>query len=318
MNGRITTLSALLALQLVVIAALLAGVGVGGGVGGGGGAGGPVLTFEPSAVDTVRISGEGNAVALRRQGDGWILGNGQPADDARVRDTLERLAALRGAWPVATSADAGERFEVAPETHRRHLVLGAGDETVAELYLGTSPGYQQVHARPAGDTAIYSVELANYQLPADPDVWLDATLLRPRGTITRVSRNGAWQLERDEAGWLLGEAAAAQDAARGLVGHLKELRVNGMADEPADGAAPVAQFDIADAEGTLTLSLYQDDSEEGAYRVASNRRDGHFSLARHAAEALLLAREDLEPPTGTDTAAESADETAEAAAAEAS
>ena len=67
---------------------------------------------------------------------------------------VERFARAAGSWPVANTASTRERFEVTEENHQRHIVAKAGDDTVADIYLGTSPGYRKTHARRTGEDEI--------------------------------------------------------------------------------------------------------------------------------------------------------------------
>ncbi|MDZ7670411.1 MAG: DUF4340 domain-containing protein [Gammaproteobacteria bacterium] len=284
MNGRINLLSGLLAVQLVIIAGVFlldSGYGEA--------RQGPLLDFTADAVDEISISdgADGQTLTLSRDEDGWRLPDGLPADAARISDVLSKLAGLQAPWPVATSAAAIERFEVADDQHQRRLVLRADDTTVADLYLGTSPGYQQVHARRAGDSAVYPVDLANYQVPAGAGEWLDKTLLQPRGEISAVVRAGAWTLHSGETGWLVDEVAADQDAAAELVRRLQQLRVTGIAEAPGEAAEPVASLRITDADGTFELRLFGG-GDQAPYQVRSERRDGYFELAAHVAERILL------------------------------
>ncbi len=310
MNGRVTQLSVLLALQLVVIAGVLAT-----GAGLGDAAQKPLLQFDPETVDSLRVEDGDDAVVIAREGGGWRLEDGHPAQADKVETMLERLADLPAVWPVATSASAVERFEVAEEKHQRHLVLTSGDDTVAELYLGTSPGYRRVHARRGDDDAVYSVELANYELPVKPGDWLDKTLLQAQGEITAVGRGDAWRLSRGAEGWTVDGRAADQDAADGLVTRLRELRVTGLADAPPDEATLAAELSISDGEGEYSLRVFGD-ADGADYVVASDRRDGYFRLASFVADQLLVDREALLPGDGEDAVAAAADDAATDGAAE--
>jgi hypothetical protein len=316
MSGRIGLLSALLGVQLLIIAAVLFVES-----GAAGGNAGPWLEFDPAAVDAIHIAdAEDQAVAIERDGETWQLEGGLPADAAKVDEVLERLAGLDAPFPVATSAAARERFEVTEDDHQRHVVLSAGGETVAEVYLGTSPGYQQVHARRAGDGDVFAVGLSNFQVPAAPDQWLDKTLLQARGEVQAVSRRGAWTLRQTGEGWQVsgaGEAAeataAAEDAAADLLRRFSDLRVMGVAEAPS-AAAPAAEFDVTDADGQYVLSLYED-ADGSAYVVTSSRRDGHFELAGYLAEQMLIERpallpqQDQEDDEASDEAADAAEPT---------
>lgn len=295
MSGRVGLLGVVLALQLA-----LAGVVMLTASGTGDVDGGPLLSFAAADVDAIELAdGAGEAVALDRDGDGWKLAGGYPADAAKVDELLERLAGLQAAWPVATTAAAAERFEVTAESHQRQVVLRAGDEAIAEAYFGTSPGYQRVHARRADDAAVYSVALANYQLPVGRNDWLDRTLLQPRGELTAVAREGAWTLSRGEEGWLLDGVAADQDAAAAMARRFSELRVTGVVPQVGDEFTVQAVFRISDAEGEYTLTLHGN-AQGDAFRLTSERRDGAFELAAYVAEQMLLDAERLLP--GEDSA----------------
>jgi len=293
MSGRVSLLGGLLALQLVIIAVVLfteSGLADRDE--------GSFLAFEVSAVDEIEITGadedEKRSVVLTRDEEGWRLPDGLPADSDKVNDVLETLSGLRAPWPVATSGSAAGRFEVTADGFQRHLVLRAEGEAVADLYLGTSPGYQQVHARRADDDAVYGIELSNYQVPAGTDEWLDKTLLQPRGEVAVVERADAWRLERGEQGWQVGGAAADQQAAADLVQGLSELRVTGAAEAPAADVEPDAVLRVTDGEGTYRLTFLADE-DGNRYRVRSERRDGWFRLAGYAAERLLLEEQALLP-----------------------
>ncbi|MEQ8859498.1 MAG: DUF4340 domain-containing protein [Pseudomonadales bacterium] len=287
MNGRISLLGVLLGLQLIIVALVWFAR-----AGAGDAAPETLLAFSPPAVDELRVSGADDAAAviIRRAGDGWELPSGLPADAAKVAEVLEQLAGVEASWAVATSAGARERFEVTEENHQRHLVLSGAGETLADLYLGTSPGFQKVHARAADADSVFSVALSNYQFPTETDEWLDRTLLQPEGDVVAVERVGEWRLERGEPDWRLVDGDADSEAAAELVRRFAELRVSGTAPAPADGVEPTAEFRISDRAGDYILTLYGAADDE-SYAVRSSRREGAvFGLAAHQAGRLLEDR----------------------------
>lgn len=316
MNGRNTLLAVLLAVQLLVIAGVWLWQS-----GPGEAPEGQWLTFDVADVDAVELSdAEGGSVLLTRSGAGWQLPSGLPADAARIDGILDSIAGLQSTWPVATSGSAAARFEVAADQHQRRVRLRAGEARVADFYLGTSPGYQRVHARRADDDAVYSVALSNYQLPAAADDWLDKALLAARGEVSAVSREGAWTLSHGDQGWELagagdagaaGSAAADADAAADLARRFAELRVLDVADAPAPDAEPRATFRVTDGDGEFALRLYAD-TDGNDFRVTSDRRPGAFGLAAYVADRLLVDRVALEAAAAADEAA--ADDDASAAA----
>jgi hypothetical protein len=204
---------------------------------------------------------------------------------------------------VATSAGAAGRFQVSEDSFQRRIVLSSNGEVLAEFYLGTSPGYQQVHARRAGSDDIYSVGLSNYQVPAEPGEWLDKTLLQSQGEIEAVVRDGAWSVERGEEGWLVNGGAADQGAVEQLVERLEQLRVTGLAEAPATDAGPRAILTVTDQQGSYRLAIYGDDTGS-VHTITSERRDGAFTLPAYVVDRLVLDAGALQPASEEENTSE--------------
>lgn len=291
----------------------------------------PLLGFDPVDVDHILIveglaDGDGSSLRLSKQDDRWLLPRDLPADQARVTDLLAKLADLRAPWPVATSASARERFEVAETNRQRHVHLQAAGVTVAELYLGTSPGFRRLHVRVPAANEIFDVDLAHFQLPTAVDDWLDRGLLQARGELVALARDDHWRLARSDAGWMLDDGAADSNQAEQMAARLANLRVLGVAatDDDAEAVAGtdaatavdaqrvVATFGITDSEGRYVLRL---EGERGAseYLVTSDRQPGRFRLAGFIAEQLLVEASVLapDPASAADAAEDAAEKVAE-------
>jgi len=310
-NKRTTWLAGLLVVQLVIVGIVLLNQG-----GFRDAMQGPLLAFEAAEVDQILIveglaDGEGSSLRLSKQDDRWLLPRDLPADQSRVTDLLSKLADLRAPWPVATSASARERFEVAETNRQRHLHLQAAGATVAELYLGTSPGFRRLHVRIPAANEIFDVDLAHFQLPTAVDDWLDRGLLQARGELVALARDDHWRLARSDAGWMLDDGAADSNQAEQMAARLANLRVLGVAVD-AEAATPtaaaaermVATFSVTDSEGRYVLRL---EAEPGAteYLITSDRQPGRFRLAGFIAEQLLVDASLLAsgPPSASDGAA---------------
>lgn len=134
-----------------------------------------------NAIDRVTITNDSErSVGLRRRDDdGWVIEPGAlPADGSRVRTLLQALAGPAG-YPVATTASAQQRFDVAAEAFQRRITLehAGGSATV---YLGSAPGFRRVHARAEGEDAVYSIDFNSFDAPATAEGWLDRTLAQVR------------------------------------------------------------------------------------------------------------------------------------------
>lgn len=315
MSGRIGLLATVLAVQLLVVAGVVLRD-----TAGSSDKVTSLLAFTVGEVDRLVVSGEGETVTLQKSGDGWRLENGAPADANKIDDVLGKLAAMSAPWPVATTGDSRTRFEVTEDSHQRHLQAFAGDESLFDLYLGTSPGYRRVHARIAGSDDVYSIDFATYEVPVAAGDWLDKELLQPSGTVSAIAREGSWSLTRDDEGWLLagvapaataGEGQAADaDAAKRIAERIADLRVIGFA-EPGFPGEEKGVLAVRDEAGSYRLIVLHD-AEEDQYAVRSSRVEGLFEVAGYIVEQLLVDMDDLRPePAEVSNGAAQSPETAD-------
>ena len=90
-----------------------------------------VAEFDVASLDALQITdAKDNKLRLSRSPTGWQAA-ASPADTVKVEALLEKLQGLQTAWPVATSADAQTRFEVADDKFQRRLQLYTGETLVA-------------------------------------------------------------------------------------------------------------------------------------------------------------------------------------------
>lgn len=292
---------------------------------------GALLDFDAAAVDALVIEESGaTSLRLERNDAGWQL---EPANEAaaalaadadKISATLDKLAGLAAPWPVATSASARTRFEVADDKYQRAVHLEVKGKRVASLLLGTSPGFRRLHVRKSGDDRIFEVDLAHFDFSVNADDWIDRAVLAASGDVTALERIGAWQMTLNEGTWsLAGEAradavtpavsdsatpaaadsgadstaaqstASAIDATKvsDLVTRFANLRILGAGGATPPGE-PQAVFAVTDAKGIQRLSFYR---IEGApeYTVTSDRHPGAFRVATFVAEQLLVDRAGL-------------------------
>ena len=224
MMSRIPLLTGLLAVQLLLIGFLLLR-------GGSEPTATALLDFEADDVMSISIEdGDGNRVALDRTDAGWRLGE-VPADADKVTGVIESLAGGAAGWPVATSEDSQARFEVTAEAFQRRVRFDGASGELATLYIGSSPGFRRVHARRDGEDAVFSIDFAVHELPADRDDWLNTQLLRTEG-ISRVVFPDGQVLALDDGGiWSLDGGAVDESATEEFVNRIARLSVLGFADE---------------------------------------------------------------------------------------
>ncbi|MFZ5652837.1 MAG: DUF4340 domain-containing protein [Pseudomonadota bacterium] len=268
----------------------------------------PLLAFDRERVDRLRLEGPEQAVVTLEKGDaGWTLKEleGFPADTTKVDQLLARLAELQGGIPAATSAAAQPRFRVSDQDFERRIGLFAGDQALGTLYLGSSPGMGQIHARAGDSERIEVVELAAFDIPVKADDWIDRLLVRvPREQITaieiaglRIERVAATEGDEPRPRWQATGLAEGeqlnQQAADTLADRLAELSIGAVLGRDAKAEYGLDQ-------PALTLTVVRTGGESFTYRIGksagnplytlqASSRPEYFRIPSYTAEQLLEA-----------------------------
>ncbi len=197
-----------------------------------------------------------------------------PADAARVTRFVETVTALPRGWPVATSAEAAERFKTTDAAFTRRITFGAADAVLAKLYLGTSPGFRQSHARVDGDDDVYVVNLNPVEATTRADDWIDRAVIKQDLAKVEQATLHELQLLRKDNAWTLqplneGETANAT-AIEQLVRQMADLpifEVLGVEEKPEYGLKEPA------LEYTLTVG-----GQPVTYRFGKPKNASHYVL----------------------------------------
>ena len=251
------------------------------------------LSFDVDAVSEVTVRGDGEEIVLRKPDEEWVLPSDHPADGDKVVRVLEKLATADTGWPVATSESTAKRFEVTEENYQKHIVVQEGEETVADVYFGTSPGFRKTHVRKAEGGPVYAIEFSNYEAGTDANSWLDKYLLRPRGTVQSVTRVDGYTLTQSDEGWKTdSDAEIDESKVRSFIDRFETLTVFEISDAELSETAPTVQFDITDDQGAMQLQLFH--IEDGDKWIArSDRFEGKFGVAKYIASELDKQLSDL-------------------------
>ena len=151
-----------------------------------------MLIFDKSHVDRLQIKGKHHAeVTLIKKEGSWKTQAGFPVNKDKVKHLLDKLDGLKQGLPVATSDHALKRFKVSEDTFERLITLKQGEKKLAALYLGSSVGARQTHARSDSQTAVYTVDLGAYDAPAKVEDWYDKNLLKlGENSISQITLAG--------------------------------------------------------------------------------------------------------------------------------
>lgn len=262
------------------------------------------LVIEGPTTDnrpTDEAAKEAAPVEISKQDATWILRSyyEAPADTAKVQGVLDKLDDLKRGYAVATTAGALKRFKVAEDSFERRVVVGQGDDVLATVYLGSSPGLRKVHARTAEHEAVYAVELPTHTLPHQASEWLDKGLVQPDADaleaialtwegdshlkLVRDSEDAdakstamdRWQAE----GLAQGEHVSAEQA-QALARAISELRVDGV-------LGTEAQPEWRQAQPLLTLNLKKRDGETVVWTL-SKPEEGNTHVLKASTQPWYL------------------------------
>lgn len=237
-------------------------------------------------------------VELAKSSSGWVLPGyfNAPADASRISSLVGQLTRLKRGLPVATSAGALRRFKVDDQAFERRLVFSQGGKVIATLYIGDSSGVRRSNARTADDHAVYAVDLGAYELPAQPDAWLDQNLLkRNADKLTSIDveyeRQDHIELQRTKASdaqgfhWsdpsLQAGKAVNETRADALLRDITQLRVQRVLGIESD---PEWQQDHP----ALRLAI-KDDQPESALWTLSKPGTGDFYVLKSSDHPWFLA-----------------------------
>ena len=222
-----------------------------------------LLTFSPDQVDELAVVGpQGEQVTLKKTTAGWVLPEhfSAAADSAKVEALLQELCGLKRPWPVAQTAASDKRFKVSAEDFDRKLVFSADGKQLAELLIGSSPGFRKVHARLASEEQVYDIPFSAYQAGLKASEWLNRDVLQlPKENISGLELPGL-KLTRKDGTWQLDPPLEKGKIDPQQVDQLVDLLANLKITDVAGKADP-SRLDQA----TLQLSLQLDGGKDRHY-----------------------------------------------------
>lgn len=173
----------------------------------------PLFSFDKKQVDKIMIIDKAKKLQLNKNDERWTISSDDTrnltleVDSKKLDRLLDKLIKLEAGWPTASTASSHQRFEVDQDNFQKHLKLYDGDETIGNLYIGTSPGFKKAHVRKEQDDEVYSVKINAFDLPTQANDWLDKSIISAKtiatisGTDYRLIKEGEqWQLSNTDNG----------------------------------------------------------------------------------------------------------------------
>jgi hypothetical protein len=159
----------------------------------------PLVAVVKDQVNRIVLEGPDHTkVVLVKEGETWHLPEQEkfPADSHRMNTLLEKVLGSKPGAPIAVTSGAKTRFKVSDEAFERRMTLAQNDKTLATLYLGSSPGPRRSYVRTDGEDAIFSLELAAYEMPVQLADWEDKAILQFPKTDIKALEVAGLRLER--------------------------------------------------------------------------------------------------------------------------
>lgn len=220
--------------------------------------------LSPGKAQITRITiedSDGKKAVITRVNDQWKLPDYHelPANQTKVNAAIDKLAQTKSGWPIATTQGSHQRFEVDENKFKTRITLANGDKVVEKLYLGTSPGFRQLHVRKDGEDAVYSVRLNDFDYPVSDESWLDQKLISADNEIAMVS-GPDFELSKQGDEWKTsGDGVeVVQKEAKQLVAALTSLNVNKAVDKNLN--KPDYQLKVKTADQAHEYDFYTDDN----------------------------------------------------------
>jgi len=222
-----------------------------------------LLNTEKGQIDRIRIDdGDGKQITLSKVDGKWKLPEYHqlPANQSKVADILNTLETTKTDWPVATTESSRERFEVTDGNFQKRVVLSQGDKEVQTLYLGTSPGFRQLHVRRSGENEVYAVKLNSYDFPSQNTTWLDKTLLQTKGDIASL-KGADYTLTKQGDEWQVsdGDGDPVEAEIEKITSTLARLNIQGAVDRSVDQID--YELTVKAAGDTLNYRFFKDGSD---------------------------------------------------------
>jgi len=151
-----------------------------------------------------------STVVLKRESGSWTLGQpkGYPTAPGKVEKLVQDLGHLSVGRPVVTNRLNHAALKVAANDYERRVRIWEkpAGQPIAELFVGTSPGFGVSHVRLGGKDAVYEANGLNaYDLATDAGSWVERSMVpiawEAVGGLSVTNRKGSFELEKSGRKW---------------------------------------------------------------------------------------------------------------------
>ena len=256
----------------------------------------PLFTLSPEAVSSLVFSDSNNQSLRLIQEEGhWMLDvpARPPADQEQVGRLLDKLSGLKERLAIATTKQAQKRFKVSEDQFEYHLVATEGDNQVVDLFIGSSQGFRQVHARRADQENILSLPLNAADFVPSVENWIDQDMLQMSDENLKLVKLVDYTLEKVDDSWQFtdseGEEQPVREEVQKLIDKVTGVTIQSTLAAPDRGGSVMGeaelQYTLGFNDGTEISYLYQK-SDEGHYILKVSEREPLFKIQEWVVDAI--------------------------------
>lgn len=223
------------------------------------------LDLTPGAFDAISITQKDKpSLTLKKDKEQWLLPGyfNVPVSKEKFDDFSGKLLSLKTGWPVASTEEAAERFQVNKEKYERLIVFQKDGKAVKTLYLGTSPGFKKIHARVDGQNDILAIDFSAFEASVTPEDWMKQDLIKIDLNQLSQIKSKDFSLVKADKDWVVEGLQANQTnnvaEIKALVDKLAALTYSGIL-----GLEDKPEYHLKDAELSFILKT---GSEETQYQ----------------------------------------------------
>ena len=262
----------------------------------------PLVALSPEAVSSLLFSDKNNQSLRLIQEDGtWLLDvpTRPRADQEQVGRLLDQLSGLKQRLAIATSKQAQKRFKVSEDDFEYHLVAAEGDKLVVDLFIGSSQGFRQVHARLAAKENILNLPLNAADFVPSVENWIDQDMLQMSEENLTFVKLGDYTLEKGDDTWqFAGDDSWEQpdkEEVQKLVDKVTGVTIQSTITVPASGGGDMGdaelQYTLGFKDGT-EISYSYHKSDEGYYILQVSEQEALFKIQEWVVEAIKAITKD--------------------------
>lgn len=294
MNRTNQTLAAVLALQIVLVAAIFwprPATSI---------ASGESLFVGLEADQIVRLAisdAEDEQIQLTKGATGWVLpqADDYATQENKVPELLDKIVELKANRLVAQTPASHKRLKVADDAFERLIEFELDDGTRHKLYVGSAPTYRVVHVRADDQDEVYLASgLSAADARAQASVWIDTLYLSvPKDQVVALTienENGGFEFEKDDAGtWTMKDLAADETLNESnmpsLVSRLSSLRML----QPL-GKVEQDDYGLQDPSAVVTVQTRDEEGTVKDYTLHVGAKSGDDSYVVISSESPYYVR----------------------------